>query len=155
MSGIGSQKQKNVTTYALSPNRQRPLAGTAHAAVFNVFRRTRHQILYWLPPLLIGYATMQWATERYVNPGARDNKSSEYTEYVVSATAIVSLRKASFTDQTITETNILTRSLDVRPKLHRKWTVSPHKDLVLCSIHKRRSSSKFRNGTLLNPIGFD
>ena len=67
LADTGSQKQKNVTTYALSPNRQRPLAGTAHAAVFNVFRRTRHQILYWLPPLLIGYATMQWATERYVH----------------------------------------------------------------------------------------
>jgi hypothetical protein len=36
-----------------------------HAAVFNVARRTAHQILYWLPPLLLGYTLMAWATERY------------------------------------------------------------------------------------------
>ena len=50
----------------MSPNRLRPLAGAPHAAVFNTFRRTRHQILYWLPPLLLGYAAMNWAIERYV-----------------------------------------------------------------------------------------
>lgn len=61
---LGSMKQKGLISYALSPNRQRALAGTMHAAIFNVARRTRHQILYWLPPLLIGYAAMQWATER-------------------------------------------------------------------------------------------
>lgn len=65
----GSQKQKNITTYSLSANAQRPLAGTLNAAIFNTFRRTRHQILYWLPPLLMGYAAMQWATERYVEVG--------------------------------------------------------------------------------------
>lgn len=57
--------QKGVTSYSLSPNRQNPLAGAAHAAVFNTFRRTRHQILYWLPSMLIGYAAMQWAIEKY------------------------------------------------------------------------------------------
>lgn len=61
---LGSQKQKGIITYGLSGNRQRPMAGAAHAAVFNVFRRTRDQILYWLPPLLIGYAVMNWAIER-------------------------------------------------------------------------------------------
>ena len=52
-------------TYALSPNRQRPLAGAARNAVFNTFRRTSHQIGYWLPPILIAYYAMHWATERY------------------------------------------------------------------------------------------
>lgn len=61
---LGSPKQKGLTSYALSPNRQRALAGTMHAAIFNVSRRTRDQILYWLPPLLIAYAAMQWAMER-------------------------------------------------------------------------------------------
>ncbi|KAK5944271.1 ubiquinol--cytochrome-c reductase subunit 8 [Knufia obscura] len=61
---LGSMKQKGLTSYALSPNRQRPLAGTLNAAIFNVARRTRHQILYWLPPLLIAYTMMQWAIER-------------------------------------------------------------------------------------------
>ena len=62
---LGSATQKGITTYSISPNRQRPLAGTAHAAVFNVFRRTRHQILFWLPPLVLAYAAMDWATEKY------------------------------------------------------------------------------------------
>lgn len=56
--------QKGVTSYVLSPNRQRPLAGAARNAVFNTFRRTSHQIGYWLPPILIAYYTMNWATER-------------------------------------------------------------------------------------------
>jgi ubiquinol-cytochrome c reductase subunit 8 len=60
----GSLPQKGVTTYALAPNRQNPMAGTFNAAIFNTFRRTRHQILYWGLPLLVGYETMQWAIER-------------------------------------------------------------------------------------------
>jgi len=62
----GSSPQKGIITYALSTNRQRPLAGTAHAAIFNVFRRSRAQLLYWAIPALIGYETMQWAIERYI-----------------------------------------------------------------------------------------
>ncbi len=61
----GSQPQKGVTSYSLSPNRQRPLAGTLHAAVFNVARRTRQQILFWLTPMVIAYMAMEWATEKY------------------------------------------------------------------------------------------
>ncbi|KAE9967185.1 hypothetical protein BLS_006524 [Venturia inaequalis] len=69
---LGSPPQKGVTTYGLSPNRQRPLAGAAYNAVFNTFRRTKNQIFFWLPPMLIGYATMKWATERneYLNSKA-------------------------------------------------------------------------------------
>lgn len=78
---LGSQKQKGVLSYSVSPNRQRPLAGTLNAAIFNTFRRTRHQILYWLPPLLIGYATMQWAIEKneYLNskPGRMTAEAQE------------------------------------------------------------------------------
>lgn len=37
-----------------------------HDAVFNTFRRTRAQILYWVPPMLAAYYVMNWATERYV-----------------------------------------------------------------------------------------
>ncbi|KAK6427152.1 Cytochrome b-c1 complex subunit 8, mitochondrial [Oleoguttula sp. CCFEE 5521] len=61
---LGSLPQKGITSYALAPNRQNPMAGAMNAAVFNTFRRTRHQILYWGLPLLIGYETMQWAIER-------------------------------------------------------------------------------------------
>ncbi|MDI1488560.1 MAG: ubiquinol--cytochrome-c reductase subunit 8 [Ramalina farinacea] len=61
---LGSQPQKGITSYALSANRQRPLAGTANAAVFNVWRRFRAQALYFIPPLLIAYTTMNWAIEK-------------------------------------------------------------------------------------------
>jgi ubiquinol-cytochrome c reductase subunit 8 len=62
----GSQTQKGIATFALSSNRQRPLAGVLHAAIFNVFRRFSHQVLYIAPPMIIGYFTMQWAIERSV-----------------------------------------------------------------------------------------
>jgi len=62
---LGSQPQKGMASYSLSPNRQRPLAGAMDTAVFNTFRRTRNQFLYVLPPFVIAYATMQWAIERY------------------------------------------------------------------------------------------
>lgn len=61
---LGSLPQKGIIHYGIAQNRQNPLAGTLNAAVFNTFRRTRGQILYWGVPLLIGYELMQWATER-------------------------------------------------------------------------------------------
>ncbi|KAK3062877.1 ubiquinol--cytochrome-c reductase subunit 8 [Coniosporium uncinatum] len=66
---LGSQPQKGMASYSLSPNRQRPLAGTMDSAVFNTFRRGRNQFLYVIPPFVIAYATMQWAIERneYLN----------------------------------------------------------------------------------------
>jgi len=66
---LGSQTQKGIVTYAVSPNRQDPMAGAFKNAVFNTYRRTYHQILYWLPPLVLGYVLMDWATERneYLN----------------------------------------------------------------------------------------
>lgn len=60
----GSQTQKGITTYALSANRQRPLAGTANAAVFNSWRRFKAQALYVIPPFAIAYMTMNWAIEK-------------------------------------------------------------------------------------------
>ncbi|KAG8526774.1 uncharacterized protein KY384_008203 [Bacidia gigantensis] len=61
---LGSQPQKGVTTYALSANRQRPLAGTLNAAVFNTWRRFKAQALYVIPPLVIAYSAMNWAIEK-------------------------------------------------------------------------------------------
>lgn len=60
----GSLPQKGIVHYGLAQNRQNPLAGTLNAAIFNTFRRTRGQILYWGVPLLIAYETMQWAIEK-------------------------------------------------------------------------------------------
>ncbi|GAB7350423.1 hypothetical protein MBLNU459_g1034t2 [Dothideomycetes sp. NU459] len=65
---LGSPPQKGIVTYGLSNNRQRALAGTTHAAIFNTYRRTKGQILFWAIPMLIGYETMQWAQERYGDP---------------------------------------------------------------------------------------
>ncbi|WPH02402.1 Cytochrome b-c1 complex subunit 8 [Acrodontium crateriforme] len=66
---FGSPAQKGIVHYGMAPNRLAPLAGTAQAAVFNTFRRTRGQILYWAVPLIVGYQIMEWAIERneYLN----------------------------------------------------------------------------------------
>lgn len=61
---LGSMPQKGIVSYTMSINRQNPLAGTLNAAIFNTFRRTRHQILYWAVPMLIAYETFNWAQER-------------------------------------------------------------------------------------------
>ncbi|KEQ68808.1 hypothetical protein M436DRAFT_57449 [Aureobasidium namibiae CBS 147.97] len=60
----GSPKQKGIVTYAVSTNRQKPLAGTVNAAVFNTFRRTKSQILYWGVPILFAYSALEWADRR-------------------------------------------------------------------------------------------
>lgn len=61
----GCPTPQRIATYSLSANRQRPLAGAFHNAIFNTFRRFRHQVLYVAPPFLIAYAAMNWAVERY------------------------------------------------------------------------------------------
>ncbi|KAJ5602148.1 ubiquinol-cytochrome C reductase complex subunit UcrQ [Penicillium lagena] len=55
---------QRIASYALSPNRQRPMAGWLHAAIFNTFRRFRHQVLYVVPPFIIAFAVMNWANEK-------------------------------------------------------------------------------------------
>ncbi|RFU34222.1 hypothetical protein B7463_g2121, partial [Scytalidium lignicola] len=69
---LGSQPQKGITSYVLSQNRQRPLANAAHAAIFNTWRRFSAQVLYFAPPLVLAYVTMNWAIERneYLNSKA-------------------------------------------------------------------------------------
>ncbi|KAJ5511797.1 hypothetical protein LT330_003581 [Penicillium expansum] len=61
---FGCPTPQRIATYSLSPNRQRPMAGAGHAAIFNVFRRFRHQVLYVVPPFVAAYAAMNWAIER-------------------------------------------------------------------------------------------
>jgi hypothetical protein len=56
--------QKGIVSYSLSANRQRPLAGAFNAAIFNTWRRFRHQVLYVAPPFIIAYSLMNWANER-------------------------------------------------------------------------------------------
>ncbi|KAI1078149.1 cytochrome b-c1 complex subunit 8 [Whalleya microplaca] len=63
------QKHKGITVYSLSPNRQYPLAGAWHDAVFNTWRRFRMQVLYFAPPLIGAYYALDWANKRneYLN----------------------------------------------------------------------------------------
>ena len=93
---LGSQTQKGVTTYSISANRQRPLAGALHSAIFNTFRRTRNQILYWLPMAIGGYAVIQWAIEKYVTPlpitGMLGSDQRGEADNVVSTVIIMPIR---------------------------------------------------------------
>jgi hypothetical protein len=41
------------------------MAGAAHDAVFNTWRRFSKQILYIAPPMIFFYYAMDWATHRY------------------------------------------------------------------------------------------
>lgn len=64
---MGSPPQKGVTTYVLSGNRQKPLAGAAHNAIFNTFRRFKGSVLYVVPPFVAYYYTMNWAEKRFAS----------------------------------------------------------------------------------------
>jgi len=57
-------KEKGIVTYTLSSNRQNPLAGAAHNAVFNTARRVRGQVLYVAPPFIAAYLLMSWMEEK-------------------------------------------------------------------------------------------
>ncbi len=59
-------KQRGIIHYGLSPNRQRPLAGAFHAAIFNTWRRAKGQVLYVVPPFVVAYLAMSWAIKRCV-----------------------------------------------------------------------------------------
>jgi hypothetical protein len=74
----GSQPQKGIVHYGLSANRQRPLAGTLNAAIFNTWRRFSHQVLYFAPPLVIAYYSMQWAIERFAFPRCNTSHLTPY-----------------------------------------------------------------------------
>lgn len=62
-------KQKGIISYGIAPNRQYPLAGAAHDAIFNTWRRFSAQVLYWAPPMVAGYYILNWAIDRYAIPG--------------------------------------------------------------------------------------
>ena len=59
-------KQTGIVTYALSPNRQRPLANAFYNAIFNTFRRSRAQFWYVVPPFVAAWWLLEWAEHEYV-----------------------------------------------------------------------------------------
>ena len=61
-------KQKGIISYGIAPNRQNPLAGVAHDAIFNTWRRFSTQVLYWAPSVVAGYYLMNWAIDRCAAP---------------------------------------------------------------------------------------
>ncbi|KAI0390852.1 cytochrome b-c1 complex subunit 8 [Xylariaceae sp. FL0594] len=69
---FGGATQKGIITYSVSPNRQNPVAGAFHDAIFNTWRRFSAQVLYVAPPFIFAYYAMSWATERnhYLNSKA-------------------------------------------------------------------------------------
>jgi len=62
-------KQKGIVSYGIANNRQNPLAGTFHDAIFNTWRRFYGQVFYIAPPMVVGYYVLNWAIERYVPLG--------------------------------------------------------------------------------------
>ncbi|KAK4463402.1 cytochrome b-c1 complex subunit 8 [Cladorrhinum samala] len=70
--GFGGLHQKGIISYGVAPNRQNPLAGAFHDAIFNTWRRFSGQVLYWAPPAVAGYYILNWAIERneYLNSKA-------------------------------------------------------------------------------------
>lgn len=61
---VGGPKQKGIVTYSLSSLQQRAMAGSLNGAIFNTFRRTKNQFLYFAPPFILGYYVYTWAGER-------------------------------------------------------------------------------------------
>ncbi|KAI1466087.1 ubiquinol-cytochrome c reductase complex ubiquinone-binding protein [Daldinia caldariorum] len=76
---FGGMPQKGIISYTVSANRQNPLAGAAHAAIFNTWRRFSAQVLYFAPPMIFFYYAMSWATERnhYLNSKAGRKEFAE------------------------------------------------------------------------------
>lgn len=77
-------KQRGIISYGIAPNRQKPLAGAFHDAIFNTWRRFSSQVLYWAPPMIAGYYIMNWAVQRYdaarqIDDWRRDVRSNALT----------------------------------------------------------------------------
>jgi ubiquinol-cytochrome c reductase subunit 8 len=85
---VGIPKQKDIAIYALCANRQRPLAGAAHNAVFNTARRTRSQALYVVPPFVLAYLLLSWAEEKWVEFFSFNVQSQSLSIYMIYSRSI-------------------------------------------------------------------
>ncbi|GAA5893252.1 hypothetical protein JCM5296_001649 [Sporobolomyces johnsonii] len=60
---MGGPKQAGITTYTISPYRNKPMRGAwAHWAIRG-YKRTAQQAVYFAVPLGLGYAIIQWAVK--------------------------------------------------------------------------------------------
>jgi len=57
----GALKQHGITTYTVSPFRQRATKGILQGYLFNGYRRLSGQFAYCVVPVVIGYSTYAWA----------------------------------------------------------------------------------------------
>ncbi|KAK7968869.1 hypothetical protein PG988_007942 [Apiospora saccharicola] len=70
--------ERGIITYSLSSNRQNVLAGAAHAAVFNTWRRFAGQVLFWAPPLVAAYYAMEWANKRNEYLNSKEGRAARH-----------------------------------------------------------------------------
>ncbi|KZV79003.1 ubiquinol-cytochrome c reductase subunit 8 [Exidia glandulosa HHB12029] len=62
---LGSQGQKGIVTYSISPFRQRPFAGALNGYIFNGYKRIMKHVPYWIVPVAIAYGVMEWGDAKY------------------------------------------------------------------------------------------
>ncbi|KAI0126803.1 cytochrome b-c1 complex subunit 8 [Xylariales sp. AK1849] len=65
--------QKGIITYGRSPNRQNIMKGFVNPK--NGWRRFRHQVLYWAPPMIAAYYLLIWAEERNRFLNSKDGRA--------------------------------------------------------------------------------
>ncbi|XP_037569541.1 cytochrome b-c1 complex subunit 8-like [Dermacentor silvarum] len=58
-------KLRGIVMYRLSPYEQRAFAGLFKQGIPNVFRRTKDQIFYVLPPFVLTYLVYDWGEREY------------------------------------------------------------------------------------------
>ncbi|EGO01034.1 hypothetical protein SERLA73DRAFT_134218 [Serpula lacrymans var. lacrymans S7.3] len=59
-----NMKMKGVTTYSLSPFRQRATKNMFSGWLFNGYKRLASQMPYWIVPFAAGYGIYSWAKSR-------------------------------------------------------------------------------------------
>ncbi|KZT43357.1 ubiquinol-cytochrome c reductase subunit 8 [Sistotremastrum suecicum HHB10207 ss-3] len=62
---MGGPKQKGIIQYSLSPFKQRAFKGALTGYVFNGYRRLAGHFPYFILPVVIGYTTYTWASDKY------------------------------------------------------------------------------------------
>ncbi|KAF9516046.1 hypothetical protein BS47DRAFT_1293115 [Hydnum rufescens UP504] len=77
---MGGPKQKGITSYTISPFRQRAMKGVLTGYIFNGYARIISQAPYFFVPLALGYGTYVWAnkTDHYNNSKAGHIAAGEH-----------------------------------------------------------------------------
>lgn len=69
--------QRGIVAYGLASNRQRAFGGALHRAFFNTWRRSKAQVLYWVPPFVLGYLVLDWSIERNKYLNSKEGREKE------------------------------------------------------------------------------